>query len=516
MDTSYVASFENPDKRPVPTVKFRSSEKRSCSRTFWGCRDAIAISHDGSKILVSSWRKDVAYLLDNEGQLLRTFHASSYVFGPPPYPDVVRHFGQNVAMDCDGTRFLLTLKQGHDEAVVLLSEDGGVIHTYVGPTQFQKSKLKSSPDIGYGASIDLSCDGTRVLIGAEKDNFGYAFLYDDAGRTITTATYPPKNEAFVGTWIGTNVAMNYDGDMILATGGVYNPTNLHVSSGAYIFKDDGATPVMTLHSPLNDQKDYGEVWKVAKCRNELYHPEQYDWHSEFRSSRSTLDFHVDCNAERVFVADSYNSIHLYEPHIQRNRQLQMPFESSATGYDIAISGNGQFGVLRGDYLLGGEDNHEHAREAYYVYNFGPKEDIHDEDMITSTSMKSLRSVTVFQIFFCVMIVVLLLKRQLSTYYWSKTTQRHDNSNSNRNSNINEQHNLTDPMTTMTITTSTSENSFLSMSNELLRQTSLVFQQSASKILQQTGNGHNYNENLLDGPEREVELHFFRSNFSTDR
>jgi hypothetical protein len=377
------------------------------------------MNHDGTRILVSSWKKDAVFLLDNQGRLLRTFHVSDY--RDQTRSGLPAQLGLNLAMNCDGRRMLMTLKQGSMEVVLLVTDRGELLEAFSVPPEVRGGKsAHSSSDHGFGSSLDVNCDGTKILIGAEKGNLGWSFLYSNKGELLTKVQYPHQEteEHTVGHWVGSDVAINYKGNMILAVGGVYNTTTNHVSSGAYIFKDDG-TPLATLHSPLNETgRDFGELWRLVKCQDEvvfdhdgssLYHPESNEWHSDYRKSSSTLDYKIDCSGDRVLVAGSYNSLHLYESSSQDARKLEMPFESSATGYDVAISGNGMYGVVHGDYLLKGT---EQAQESTFIYYFGPKQEKIDELPNLWGSFK------IVQIVLLVLALLLLIKRrQASFWFW---------------------------------------------------------------------------------------------------
>jgi hypothetical protein len=170
---------------------------------------------------------------------------------------------------------LMTLKQGTMEVVLLVTDGAKLFKAFSVPFKVRGGKsAPSSSDHGFGSSLDVNCEGTKILIGAEKGNLGWSFLYtSNKGKLLTKVEYPhhKMEEHTVGHWMGSNVAINYKGNMILAVGGVYyNMTTNHVSSGAYyIFKDDG-TPLATLHILLNKTgHDFGELWRLVKCQDEV-------------------------------------------------------------------------------------------------------------------------------------------------------------------------------------------------------------------------------------------------------
>jgi hypothetical protein len=161
-------------------------------------------------------------------------------------------FGYAVAMNSDGTKFIVGAFVKDDDVGNIADAGAAYIYTYNG-SSWDEQKLMS-PDIEasarFGWSVSMNSDGTKVIVGASFNDEGatstgaaYIFTYSggswDAGTKIVALDKEQED------YFGYSVAMSGDGNKVIV--GAYledddlNDQNSRSNAGsAYIYTYDGS------------------------------------------------------------------------------------------------------------------------------------------------------------------------------------------------------------------------------------------------------------------------------------
>lgn len=259
----------------------------------------VAINCAGNRILIGSAfdssvgieNSGAAYLYDDEGNLLHIFYS--------PSPRENDRFGAAVDINCSGDRVLIgasntkTVGIIYDGAAYLYNGDTGcLLQSYTNPSLHDASEraFVSQIEDGFGKSVAISNDGTRVIISAasrsekivseenqrkNKDrqgvipgnsdvdlirvNAGMVFVFntDEKGELLQTLSAPPP--AYDNEFFGRQIAINDDASVILIGIPGKKETFLYNEYGDIILKLNAPKSIIIGHKGTVDynKRSYG-------------------------------------------------------------------------------------------------------------------------------------------------------------------------------------------------------------------------------------------------------------------
>lgn len=156
-------------------------------------------------------------------------------------------FGYSVDISSDGTRVVV----GAAAATIgsFTSCGKAYIFTRSGNSWTQEAVLSASDKVNsavFGVSVAMDSTGTRVVIGASSAvknsiNSGAIYVYVRSGTTWTEEVSLVSSNITAGDQFGRQVSINSDGSRILASSWMADPGNLTSAGAAYIYLRSGTT-----------------------------------------------------------------------------------------------------------------------------------------------------------------------------------------------------------------------------------------------------------------------------------
>jgi hypothetical protein len=175
-----------------------------------------------------------------------------------PNPDNTAYFGHSIAMNSDGTKFVVGAD--YEDFGGKGDVGGAYVFTYSGGSWDTGERLVvGDPESSdhFGHSVAMSSDGTKVIVGAHREDTGgsdngavYIFTYDSSSSSWGTGSKLQANSVNTGSadnQFGYSVAMNSNGTKIIvgaryedSDAGATVNTNAGNSGAAFIYTYDGS------------------------------------------------------------------------------------------------------------------------------------------------------------------------------------------------------------------------------------------------------------------------------------
>ena len=216
-------------------AKIMSSDSQA--NDFFGT--SVAISGDGTKVIVGAWYKSsqvgAAYIFAYNGTSWsqeQKIEASD--------KQVSDYFGMNVSMSGDGTKVLVG---AHGEDAGGLSDAGAAyIFAYSSGSWSQEAKLVASDAQAvdyFGKSVSINSDGTKVVVGADSEdtgagNAGAAYIFAYSSGSWSQEDKLMASDAQANDHFGIDVSMSSDGTKVIV-GAPDEDTSANLAGAAYIF-----------------------------------------------------------------------------------------------------------------------------------------------------------------------------------------------------------------------------------------------------------------------------------------
>ena len=205
--------------------------------------DSVSISSDGTRVAIGAHR--------NDGAGSKAGHVRVYVESGGTWTQVGDdidgeaandNLGYSVSISSDGTRVAIGVLGGGDSNAghVCVYEESGGTWTKVGDDIDGEAANDYSGD-----SVSISSDGTRVAIGARRNDVqaptaGHVRVYSESGGTWTQVGDDINGET-VDDRSGYSVSMSSDGTRV-AIGAVRNDGSADGSAGhVRVYKESGGT-----------------------------------------------------------------------------------------------------------------------------------------------------------------------------------------------------------------------------------------------------------------------------------
>ena len=327
----------------VEQLGFLTHPSAYSSRLFFGY-GGVASDYDASTIIVNDLSADSnrnIYIFDKSASGYDFVGVVTETYGYLRFP------GSDSVMSDDGTIFAVSRREGtvaEDNKIIIWQRTG---NTFSGiATITQASVGDGTGSEGFGASFDMSSDGTKFVIGSGSNqivgigstNYGTAYVIDRSGSTVTgiatlvgTASTQSSTSAF-GV-----VAMSDDGSTIL----LGDPVGIHTVNGV----------------------DYGGiVYKFTRTGNTVTQvgiitgsrfstTDRFGGGVEISGDGSRI-FVADPNSNVVGAASSSGIVYVYDSNLNEIQQIS-PHPNTTTG-GSNITGLGFLLISSGgiDYAYG--------------------------------------------------------------------------------------------------------------------------------------------------------------------
>jgi MYXO-CTERM domain-containing protein len=211
---------------------------------------SVSLSGDGSRALIGAPRDAIVRGTDVGSAYVFVRSGSSWsqeaklVASDGAWGD---WFGFSVSLSADGSRALI----GADRDDTPRGWNVGSAYVFVrsGSSWSQEAKLEASDgaaDDVFGISVSLSADGSRALIGASGDditrdmNTGSAYVFVRSGSSWSQEAKLEASDGALGDWFGISVSLSADGSRALI-GASWDDTMRGENAGsAYVFGLVGA------------------------------------------------------------------------------------------------------------------------------------------------------------------------------------------------------------------------------------------------------------------------------------
>lgn len=235
---------------------------------------SVAISGDGTDIMVGAWRDDshsaeagAVHFYELNGATwnhIKRVNASDANSGT--------FFGFSVAMSADGAVAVVGAYNHHAAA-----SSAGAAYTFsksTGNWQQTARLLASDAAAGdeFGYSVDISADGSRLIVGARyfednaRANAGGAYIFEDVAGVWTQKAILRSAYHYSGANAGWSVSISGDGTQAVL-GVPYNTYPVNAGGAVTYFSEEGGVWGDTLWSQVISSADLqnGDVfgWSVA-------------------------------------------------------------------------------------------------------------------------------------------------------------------------------------------------------------------------------------------------------------
>ncbi|CAK0828079.1 unnamed protein product [Prorocentrum cordatum] len=211
---------------------------------------SVSMTSDGSHVLVG------AYLDDDSG----TDSGSAYVFDGSTGVQLVKLLADDGADDDGFGRSVSMSSDGGLVVVGACKTDSGSAYVFNGLTGMQLFKLLADDEVNghyFGCSVSVSSDASRVVVGAYQDDVsgsrsGSAYVFD--GNSGVQMYKLLADDGAADDYFGFSVSVSSDGSRV-AVGALKDDARGSVSGSAYVF--DGNTGSQ-LHKLVADDGAAGD------------------------------------------------------------------------------------------------------------------------------------------------------------------------------------------------------------------------------------------------------------------
>lgn len=202
---------------------------------------SVAISNDGAYAIVGSISEDTggagagaAYVYVRSGS---SWSQQQMLTASDAMANGI--FGYSVAMSSDGTYAVVGARYQN-------TNGAAYVFTRSGTTWTQQAKLTASDaaaDDNFGYSVDISNDGTYIIVGAKDEdgaagNTGSAYVFTRSGTSWSEQQKINGSGSTVNSYFGYSVSINSDGTYIAV--GAYADNNMDYGA-VHVFSRSGST-----------------------------------------------------------------------------------------------------------------------------------------------------------------------------------------------------------------------------------------------------------------------------------
>lgn len=210
---------------------------------------AVSISGDGLYVAGGAPNAKLDGLTLHGDVCVSTFSGGLWqapAFLKPSDGETGLRFGTSVSLDATGSRIAI----GAYPASLTGANNGGAVYIFVraGTTWTQEAKLVAADKVigdGFGFSVSLSSDGTRVVIGAPEadpsnmSDAGAAYVFTRYGSTWTQEAKLLANDKAAGDKFGVSVSISGNSNKVLVGANAASPNTVSAAGAGYVYTRSG-------------------------------------------------------------------------------------------------------------------------------------------------------------------------------------------------------------------------------------------------------------------------------------
>jgi len=197
-------------------AKIQSSDKQASDRFGW----EVSMSGDGTKAVVGAYREDAGGTESAGSAYIFALSSGSWSQQAKIQASDKQtsdYFGYAVSINSDGTKVIVGV---YREDTGGSNAGAAYIYDYNGSSWSQEAKIQASDKQsidGFGYSVDISEDGTRVIAGAYGENGqrGAGYIFALSGGSWSQEAKIVASDAQAADYLGVDVSMNGDGTKVV-------------------------------------------------------------------------------------------------------------------------------------------------------------------------------------------------------------------------------------------------------------------------------------------------------------
>jgi hypothetical protein len=227
-------------------TKIQASDKQSAD--YFGY--SVSTSSDGTKVIVGAIYEDADSVGDAGAAYIYTYSGGSWDAGTKIVASDKAssdYFGKDVSISGDGTKVIVGAEK--EDAGSTTDAGSAYIFTYDGSSWDTGTKIQASDKQAsdrFGNSVSMSSDGTKVIVGAESEDpggtsdGGAAYIFALSSGSWSQEAKIVASDKQVNDYFGNSVSMNSDGTKVIV-GAQYEDTGGSEAGAAYIFTYSGSS-----------------------------------------------------------------------------------------------------------------------------------------------------------------------------------------------------------------------------------------------------------------------------------
>jgi hypothetical protein len=227
-------------------TKIVASDK-AANDYFGYCAD---MSSDGTRVIVGAIYEDAGGAGDAGAAYIYTYSGGSWDAGTKIVASDKAssdYFGKDVSISGDGTKVIVGAEK--EDAGSTTDAGSAYIFTYDGSSWDTGTKIQASDKQAsdrFGNSVSMSSDGTKVIVGAESEDpggtsdGGAAYIFALSSGSWSQEAKIVASDKQVNDYFGNSVSMNSDGTKVIV-GAQYEDTGGSEAGAAYIFTYSGSS-----------------------------------------------------------------------------------------------------------------------------------------------------------------------------------------------------------------------------------------------------------------------------------
>ena len=216
---------------------------------------SVSMSGDGTRVIVGAYADDATGGTDSGAAYVFSRSATTWTQESKLIPtdsEANAYFGSSVSMSGDGTRVIVGAYSDDATGAVNFNSGAAYVFSRSATTWTQESKLipsDSEANAYFGFSVSMSGDGTRVIVGAYRDDAtggtdsGAAYVFSRSATTWTQESKLIPSDSEANALFGWSVSMSSDGTRVIV-GAPYDDATGAVdfnSGAAYVFSRSATT-----------------------------------------------------------------------------------------------------------------------------------------------------------------------------------------------------------------------------------------------------------------------------------
>ena len=234
-DDTFVAELEQEINNPSPVAT-----------DYFG--SAVIVSSDGSRLIIGAYLEDTGasaagsvYIYSRSGT---TWGLEQEILNPSPV--ISAFFGRRVSINSDGSRVIIGAER--DDVTAIDAAGSVFVYSRSGTTWTLEQEINNPTPVTidwFGYSVDINSDGSRIIVGAEREDTGASaagsvYVYLRSGTTWTLEQEINNPTPVASDYFGTSVSIDSDGNRVII-GARLEDTGASAAGSVYVYSRSGTT-----------------------------------------------------------------------------------------------------------------------------------------------------------------------------------------------------------------------------------------------------------------------------------